>query len=179
MNVTAILIVVGLIGIAIGIALGVAIASLRVPREGKRPPDSTQIEARISAAPPKASAQAESAPRPVSTASSTSADLPAAPPAQRPTITAVNVLARALQSEVRAPEPPPRSIAVQIDEILQEKLASSPMASRGIRLLELPNKGMVVMVGLNQYEGVEAVPDEEIRQVIRAAVAEWEQRVAE
>jgi len=179
MNATAILIVVGLIGIAIGIALGVAIASLRAPREEKRSLDSTQIEARIKVPPPKAASQAEVAPKPVPPASSPLADLPAAPPPQRPTLTAVNVLARALQSEVRTPEPPPRSIAVQIDEILQEMLEKSPLASRGIRLLELPNKGMVVMVGLNQYEGVEAVPEEEIRQVIRAAVAEWEQRVAE
>ena len=179
MNVTAVLIVVGLIGIAIGFALGVAIAGLRVPRVEKRPPDSTQIEARIKTPPPKAATQTEATPRPASPANLTSFDLPAAPPAQRPTIKAVDVLVQASQADVRTPEPPPRSIAAQIDEILQEMLVNSPLASRGIRLLELPNKGMVVMVGLNQYEGVEAVPDEEIRQAIRAAVAEWEQRVAE
>ena len=179
MNVTAVLIVVGLIGIAIGFALGVAITSLRGPRVEKRPPDSTQIEARIKPAPPKAAAQAEAASKPAPSTNLTSYDLPAAPPAKLPSIKAVDVLARALQADVRTPEPPPRSIAAQIDEILQEMLVNSPLASRGIRLLELPNKGMVVMVGLNQYEGVEAVPEEEIRQVIRAAVAEWEQRVAE
>jgi hypothetical protein len=37
---------------------------------------------------------------------------------------------------------------------------------------------MVVMVGLNQYDGVEAVPDEEIRNLIRSAVAEWEERAS-
>jgi hypothetical protein len=35
---------------------------------------------------------------------------------------------------------------------------------------------MVVMVGLDQYEGVEDVPDEVIRQFIREAVKEWETR---
>lgn len=179
MNVTAVLIVVGLIGIAVGFALGVAITSMRVPRAEKSAPDSTPIEARIKTPPLKVATQTEVASKPVSFTSSTSSDLPAAPPAKPPSIKAVDVLARALQADVRTPEPPPRSIAAQVDEILQEMLVNSPMASRGIRLLELPNKGMVVMVGLNQYEGVEAVPDEEIRQVIRAAVAEWEQRVAE
>jgi hypothetical protein len=91
----------------------------------------------------------------------------------------VNLLARALQSEVRSPQPPPMSIAAQIDEILQEKLETSPLNSKAIRLLELPGKGMVVMVGLDQYEGVDAVPDEEIQNLIRSAVAEWERRVSE
>jgi hypothetical protein len=91
----------------------------------------------------------------------------------------VSVLARALQSEVRNPAPAPKSIAAQIDDILQEVLENSPLESRAIRLLELPTKGMVVMVGLDQYEGVEAVPDDEIKGMIRSAVAEWERRISQ
>jgi hypothetical protein len=53
------------------------------------------------------------------------------------------------------------------------------MAQRGVRLLELPNKGMVVMVGLEQYSGVDEVPDDEIRSMIKLAVAEWETRVSQ
>ena len=89
------------------------------------------------------------------------------------------VLARALQPDLRPPEPPSRSIAAQVDEILQEMLHDSPYASRLIRLIELPSKGLVVMVGQEEYEGVEAVPDEDIRRLIRLAVAEWERRVTE
>jgi len=70
-----------------------------------------------------------------------------------------------------------KSIAAQIDEILQEKLEGTELAKRGIRLMELPGKDLVVMVGLQQYAGVNEVPDMEIRQVIKAAVAEWEQRM--
>jgi hypothetical protein len=44
--------------------------------------------------------------------------------------------------------------------------------------MEFPNKGMVVLIGLDQYEGIDAVPDENIRALLRAAVAEWEARVA-
>jgi hypothetical protein len=36
---------------------------------------------------------------------------------------------------------------------------------------------MVVMVGLDQYAGVDDVPDAEIRALIHSAVTEWERRV--
>lgn len=97
----------------------------------------------------------------------------------RPSMNPVNVLARAIRSDVSLPPPPAKSIVVQIDEILQEKLKGTPLENRGIRLMELPSKGMVVMVGLNQYEGVDQVPDDEVRGVIRAAVSEWENSVSE
>lgn len=72
---------------------------------------------------------------------------------------------------------PEKSIASQIDDILQEKLADSPLQNRAIRLMELPGKGMVVMVGLKQYDRIEDVPDEEIRKLIRSCVLEWEHEV--
>jgi hypothetical protein len=71
-----------------------------------------------------------------------------------------------------------KSIAAQIDEILQEDLAESPLKNRAIRLMELPGKGMVVMVGLDQYADVGSVPDAEIREAIRASVARWEKTIS-
>ena len=97
----------------------------------------------------------------------------------RPSLNPVNILARAIQSDVNAPQIPTKSIAAQIDEILQEKIEGTQLAQRGVRLVEFPNKGVVVMVGLDQYEGVDAVPDEEIRRMIKSAVAEWEKRVSQ
>jgi len=89
----------------------------------------------------------------------------------------VDVLTTALQADIPKSTSAPQSIAAQIDAVLQEKLAESSLRGQPIRLMELPNKGMVVMVGLDQYEGIDNVPDEEIKTLIKSAVAEWEQRV--
>jgi hypothetical protein len=97
---------------------------------------------------------------------------------KRVNLNPINVFARAIQTEVGKVDHPDKSIAAQIDEILQEKLVDSPLAGRAIRLMELPGKGMVVMVGLDQYDGVSSVPDPEIRELLRSCVAEWERRVA-
>jgi len=98
-------------------------------------------------------------------------------PPQRQNLGPVNILARAFQTEVKVKPAAPKSIAVQVDEILQEKIEGTPLEEKGIRLLEFPGKGMVVMVGLDQYSGVNDVPDDEIRNAIKAAVGEWEKRV--
>lgn len=65
------------------------------------------------------------------------------------------------------------SIVGQVDDILQKKLANSPLSKKGIRLKEDPQKGMVIWVGLDFYEGIEEVPVE-IRGVIKASIREWE-----
>jgi hypothetical protein len=105
----------------------------------------------------------------------TTASMPVQAPA-KPRISPIDLMARAVQPDTRPLEKPPQSIAAQIDEILQEKLSGSSLDNRGIRLMELPVKGMVIMVGLEQYPDIDAVPDEEIRKMIRESVAEWEQR---
>ena len=94
--------------------------------------------------------------------------------AKRPSLDPVEVLSRALQTDVKVPVEAPKSIAAQIDEILQESIKNTSLERRGVRLIELPNKGMVVMVGLDQYEVVDEVPDEDVRKAIRSAVEAWE-----
>jgi hypothetical protein len=66
---------------------------------------------------------------------------------------------------------------MQVDEILQRKLQERGWGGRGIRLMELPHKGMVVLIGLDQYATVEEVPDPEIQTLIRASVREWETKM--
>lgn len=71
----------------------------------------------------------------------------------------------------------PKSIVEQIDEILQEKLADTPHADKEIRLVEDPVRGVIVWVGLDHYNGVEAVPDLAVKTILHEAAAEWERRM--
>ncbi|PKO04544.1 MAG: hypothetical protein CVU41_16575 [Chloroflexi bacterium HGW-Chloroflexi-3] len=67
------------------------------------------------------------------------------------------------------------SIVEQVDEVLQELLESSSLKGRNIRLTELPNKGVTVWVGNEYYDGINAVPDEDVKRIIRQAVKKWEE----
>jgi len=93
------------------------------------------------------------------------------PEAEKPSITAAGVISSMVSSN---PEPPPASIVAQIDEILQKKLAASPLKDRGIALQETIKGGMQIIVGLEKFDDIDSVPEEEIRVIIRASVSEWE-----
>ncbi len=69
---------------------------------------------------------------------------------------------------------PDLSIVALVDEILQAKLEGIHLDDQGIRLVEGPDQGMVIEVGLNRYTEIDAVPDERVRQLIHLSVAEWE-----
>lgn len=73
-----------------------------------------------------------------------------------------------------AAAPPAKSMVMQIEDILQDMLAGTPLEQRGIHLTEDPMRGVLVQVGLDMYEGIEAVPDAEIKKIIRTAVQDWE-----
>jgi hypothetical protein len=76
------------------------------------------------------------------------------------------------------PVPPPtfKSIAMQINEILQAQLAGTALEGRGLSLSDAPDRGVRVSVDGRDYNGVMDVPDEEVRAAIRAAVLEWEKK---
>jgi hypothetical protein len=99
----------------------------------------------------------------------TSAPLPAAPsqPAvPKPTI---------IPMEDR-PAAPANSIVTQIDSILQTQLVGTPLEERGIFLTQSSDGGVIVYVGLTRYNGVDDVPDPEIKAAIRGAISEWENK---
>lgn len=70
----------------------------------------------------------------------------------------------------------PQGIVGQIDKILQEKLAVSPLARRGIRLQESSSGGVIVWVGTQKFTGVGEVTDPDVQVILRAAIAEWEKK---
>lgn len=72
------------------------------------------------------------------------------------------------------PSPAFKSIAMQIDEILQEMIANTPYEERGITVNDAPDHGVMVTLDGNKYPGVKDVPDEDVRNLIRSAVVEWE-----
>jgi hypothetical protein len=98
-------------------------------------------------------------------------------PVTKPSLNPLDVIVNAFQTDVGKPNTV-KSLAEQVDEVLQEKLAESTLRGRGIRLLDLPGKGLVVLVGLDKYDGIDAVPDEEVKAILHAAVDEWGRRTS-
>jgi len=96
--------------------------------------------------------------------------------AARALINPLSVFARALQPLPEV-ETPSLNVVAQINAILQENLDGTPIKQRGILLMEQSDHSMVVMVGLDKYNSVDEVPDEEIRMAIRQAVSQWEDRM--
>ncbi len=68
------------------------------------------------------------------------------------------------------------SIVQQIDSVLQERLLNTPLEKSGVRLQESPQGGVEVYVGLQKFESIDEVPDETIKKIIRASIAEWEEK---
>jgi hypothetical protein len=83
----------------------------------------------------------------------------------------------ALPPSARTRRIPPRakSLVDEVNEILEQKLAESGLTHRGVRLNEDRDGSVRVYVGLQAYT-LDEVPDPEVQEVIRQAVAEWEER---
>ncbi len=98
---------------------------------------------------------------------------------RRPSLNPIDVVSNALRAEIRnPPRPADKSLAAQVDAVLQEKLKGTPLEKRGIRLTDAADGGLLVQVGIDKYAGVEEVPDMEIQEIIRSAVAEWGKRTS-
>jgi hypothetical protein len=71
---------------------------------------------------------------------------------------------------------PTLSIVQMIDDVLQKNLATSPLASKKIRLEEGSIGEVIVFIDKDRYPSIDAVPDEDVKAIIRAAIAEWEKK---
>ena len=69
-----------------------------------------------------------------------------------------------------------KSIVAQIDDILQEMISKMQDAPKGVRLMEDIKGGVIVWVGAEKYSGIDMVSDTSIKELIKSAVAEWENR---
>jgi len=69
---------------------------------------------------------------------------------------------------------PPKSIVQQIDEIFQKKLEGTPYEGKNIFLAEDPRRGVLVRIEGQVYEGIDSVPEGEVKELLRTAVSEWE-----
>jgi hypothetical protein len=85
-----------------------------------------------------------------------------------------NALADALQPTVK--KEVPKSIVEQIDSIFQGLLVGTPYEDQKVYIAEDPKRGVIVRVGNQVYEGVGAVPEGEVKKLLRNAVAEWERQ---
>lgn len=101
---------------------------------------------------------------------------PPAEPIHPPSVVAgvTNALADALQPTVKAE--PSKSIVEQIDAIFQSMLIGTPYENQKIYIAEDTRHGVIVRIGNDLYEGVGAVPEGEIKALLRGAVSEWERQ---
>lgn len=98
-----------------------------------------------------------------------------APPPARPIPSSTAPRPSTIAKEDR-PFTPANSIVGQIDSVLQARLEGTSLGDRGIFLTQSPEGGVIVYVGLTRYNGVDDVPDPEIKAAIRAAISEWEDK---
>jgi hypothetical protein len=69
----------------------------------------------------------------------------------------------------------PLNMVDEINEILDHRLRDESGERKAIKLVEMLDGGVNVYIGVDSYP-IDKVPDEDVRQLIREAVAEWEQK---
>jgi len=134
-----------------------------------------QMRPWVEASPAVPASQPAASPRPASAppAASTAA-MPPLPAAA--TVEPVKVTLGQSRAARPAAAPQPKTIVQQIDEVLQKRLAGTPLGTRNIHLAEGLGGSVEVWIGLQKYKGIDEVPDPEVVAAIRAAISEWETR---
>lgn len=100
-------------------------------------------------------------------------------PLKPPSFNPVKSLINYVKADVPKLEDKPESIPSQINSILQGLIEDTPFEERGISVADWPSRGVVFIVGINVYEAVEEIPDEQIQNLIKLAVKKWEESQTE
>jgi hypothetical protein len=131
-------------------------------------PENATVSHRVSAAMPRSTTPLpEPIPEPTD---------PRSTPLRVPGLIPSLVAAAVASNNEKVRPAPAKSIVQQIDDILQEMVAGTPLVEKSIRLVDEPTHGVIVWIGLEHFEGINNVPDLEVRTIIQAAVREWEKR---
>lgn len=101
---------------------------------------------------------------------------PAKPASPTPQPTRQTAPAGTASAKEERPTTPATSIVAQIDAILQERIAGTPLQERKVFLSQSLEGGVNVHVGVETFAGIDDVTDAEIKSVIRAAIKEWEKK---
>ncbi|MCC7361501.1 MAG: hypothetical protein IT317_18585 [Anaerolineales bacterium] len=100
---------------------------------------------------------------------------PAAPkPLPPPTMNPFKQM-QVLRELAKNPPPEPKTIAEQIDEVLQGRLAGTPLAERGLHIRPGPRGEALFDLDGESYPAVDDVPDLAVREALKGAIAAWEQ----
>jgi hypothetical protein len=65
---------------------------------------------------------------------------------------------------------------MQINDILQVRISGTPFERRGISVSDGPDHGVLVTLDGQKFPGVKDVPDDDVRNLIRSSVLEWEKQ---
>jgi hypothetical protein len=115
--------------------------------------------------------------RPAAAAGSVSGPTGPEPPPVRQRYSMVDYFRRGFQAPPSQPLPSPTSFVDEIEEILQGYIQNLPAPLPAtVHVLTGDDGTLQIRVGIHTYGNPDEVPDPQIKQLIKAAVAEWEKR---
>lgn len=102
---------------------------------------------------------------------------PSAPPSSRSPLAIIDQVVTGGSGGAKKDEPPPKSMADEIEELLQYRLALDPqLNSRSIHIRSSEDGSIFVEVDGQNFDGIGEVSDEQVRSYLQKIVQEWEAR---
>ena len=122
---------------------------------------------------PRAAPQPQPKPRVEPPLSASVQPSASAEPLRKPSMNPFKQMQVLREMEKNAPAAP-KSITEQIDAVLQAKIAGTPLARRGMRVRAGAGGSAAFDLDGKSYDAVDNIPDPDARDLIRAAIKEWE-----